>query len=301
MAVYTTSDLIDSIVTRGQFPDSTNTKTISSPANLLKLATEELRVKIVPMVMEAGEEFYVKVLDIPVVAGQANYPLSTRTVGVTARSVRLINGLSDVPFSYIDFDDAWVLNNGVTVGYYFENNNIVLYPTPNAAGLTIRTRQFFRPNRLEQVSNCAKVTAVNTATFQVTVDSAPASWGVGTSLDMIAQVVPYACRAIDQAVTAISANIITFAALPSDLAVGDYLALAEYSPLPQIPEEFQPILSQMVVCKVLEATGDRAGLQVAKADLKDNMMGAVKLLTPRDQSHPEKIVGRNWRRVMNWG
>lgn len=301
MAVYTTADLIDSIVNRGQFPDTTNTKTISSPVNLLRLATEELRAKIVPIVMEVGEEFYVKTLDIPVVANQANYPLSTRTVGNTARSIRLINGLSDVPFSYVDFDDAWTLAPGIPVGYYFENNNIVLYPAPAANGYTLRTRQFFRPNRLAQVSDCAVITAINTATNQVTVASAPAAWGVATSLDMIAKEVPYACRGIDKAVTAIASNIVTFASLPSDLVVGDYLALAEYTPLPQIPEEFQPVLAQMVVCKVLEATGDRQGLQVARADLKDDVMGCMKLLTPRDQSHPKKIIGNNWRRVQNWG
>ncbi len=138
--LYTTTNLVDSIVTRGQFPDTTNTKTISSPANLLNLATEELRLKILPMILDAGGEFYVRGLDIPVVSGQTDYPLPTRASGNVLRSIRLVNGESDMPFTALDRDTLPTISASQPLGYYFENNNIVLYPAPATSGLTIRTK-----------------------------------------------------------------------------------------------------------------------------------------------------------------
>lgn len=295
--IYTTADLVNSIVTRGQFPDTTNTKTISSPANLLILATEELRLKVLPMILDIGSDYYVKSVDIPVVSGQAAYPLPTRAAGNVARSIRLVNGTSDMPFTSYDQDDLPPTTAATPLGYYFENNNIVLYPTPGVAGPVIRLRYFIRPNRLEQVSNCAQITSVNTGTNQVTCASLPSTWGVGTVLDWVAQVNPYAARSIDLVVTAISGTTLTFAALPSDGLALDYLALAEYTPLPQIPEELQPLLAQMVVVRVHDALGNAEAYKNAQAELKMLMTSAGTLLMPRDQSHPKKIVGKNWRRL----
>lgn len=292
--LYTTTNLVDSIVTRGQFPDSTNTKTISSPANLLNLATEELRIKILPMILDVAGDYYVKSLDIPVVANQAAYPLSTRVTGSVLRSIRLVNGSTDMPFSLLQPDDLPVSQGGTPYGYYFENNNIVLYDTPTSSGLTVKTRYFLRPSRLEQVSNCALISSIDTVNKQVVVASVPSSWGVGTKLDWISQDVPYALKSLDLTITAISSTTITFAALPSDGLVSDYLALAEYTPLPQIPEEYQPLLSQLVVCKVHEALGNTQGYQMAMADLKICTKNALSLITPRDQSHPKKIVASSW-------
>ncbi len=295
--LYTTTNLVDSIVTRGQFPDTTNTKTISSPANLLNLATEELRLKILPMILDAGGEFYVRGLDIPVVSGQTDYPLPTRASGNVLRSIRLVNGESDMPFTALDRDTLPTISASQPLGYYFENNNIVLYPAPATSGLTIRTKYFIRPNRLEQVANCAQVSTIDTVTKQVVVSSVPSTWGVGTVLDWMAQAVPYACKSIDMAITVISGTTITFAALPSNGLALDYLALAEYSPLPQIPEEFQALLAQMVVVRVHDALGNVQAYQNAQAELKMLMGSAISLITPRDQSHPKKITGTNWRRL----
>ncbi len=294
--LYTTTNLVDSIVTRGQFPDSTNVKTISSPGNLLNLATEELRLKILPMMLDAGNEYYVRLRDIPVVAGQTDYPLSTRASGNVARSIRLINGQTDMPFRSLDRD---LLPNypgsGTPYGYFFENNNVVLYPPPLSSGPTIRERYFIRPSRLTLVSSCAQVASFDPVLMQAVVSSVPSSWGVGTVLDWISQDNPYACRQIDMAITVISGTTITFASLPSDAAISDYLSLAEYTCLPQLPEEFQPLLSQMVVVRVHDALGNIQAYQNAKAELKEMLTSAATLLTPRDQSHPKKIAGTNWR------
>ena len=295
--IYTTDNLLTSIKNRAQLPDTTNPSSISAPANLLSLATEEMRIKIVPLILNADKEFYVSRLDVPVVANQEAYALPTRAAGNVLRSIRLVNGAYDAPFGAMDRDSLPMLPASTPLGYFFEDNKICLFPAPASAGLTIRMRYFQRPSRLEQTANCAQVTAVNTVASQVTVSSVPASWQAGNTVDFIAQVVPYPTRAIDQAIVSISGTTITFSTLPSDLAVSDWIALSEYSPLPQMPEEFQPVLSQMVVCKCLEATGDRQGLQVALADLKVNLANAVTLITPRDESHPDKIVGTNWRRL----
>lgn len=295
MAVWTTTDLVTSIVNRGQLTDSTNTSTISSPANLLRIATEEMRAVIVPMIVAGDEDFYVRSVDIPVVSGTTHYPISPRSVGNGLRSIRLFTGATELNFVRVDPEKAYPDWNGTPDGFYFEDNKIALNRTPTDSSLTIKTRVFMRPNRLEQVSNCAVITSINTGTKTVTCASLPSSWGVGTSLDILAQTAPYSWRAIEQAATVVTGTDVTFASLPDDVTVGDYLCPAEYSCLPQIPEDYQPLLSQRTLRIVLEALKDSQGISNADRTLKEYVPKAESLLSPRDPTHPPKIAGRNWR------
>ncbi len=88
---------------------------------------------------------------------------------------------------------------------------------------------------------------------------------------------------------------ITFASLPTDLAVGDWIALAEYSPIPQVPFEFLPVLAQMTVIKALEANGDNEGVGRAKKDLEVLQANAIQLITPRNHGEPKRIQPTRWR------
>lgn len=294
--LWTTTNFLASVQQRGQFPDTSNTKNITSPANMLVLATEELRIHLLPELIAARAEFYVREADISLVANQASYPLSTRAVGGMLRSIKyLVNG-QEQSFRHIDKDQWPVSNTAGVYGYCFENNNIVVLDTPSSADGTLRTRYFIRPSRLEQVANCALVSAINTSTGIVTVTSTPGSWGAGTVVDWVSKVAPYAHRAIDLSLSNVSGTDLTFAVadLPSDAAVGDYICLAEYTCLPQIPEDWQPILVQRTVCAVHEALGNIPAMQAAMATLKQMQDRGMKLITPRDESHPKKIISNSW-------
>lgn len=298
MASYSTTDFLASVRMRGSIPTTTSTNNVNSAANLLIMATEELHIKLLPLIMSVREEFYVATKDHAVTENQANYGIPSRASGMVLRSVHLVDGTTVCELNPVDPEDVTTTATGTPEGYYLEHNNVVLYPTPNATSGTLRLRYFIRPSRLTTTTSCAQVSAINTGTNVVTVGSIPSSWGSGTIIDFVDADAPYACHAIDQTISNVSGTDITFSDLPANLAVGDWVALAEYSPIPQLPHEFLPVLSQMTVVRALEAIGDREGAMAANKVLTEPDVGmvasALKLITPRVHGAPKKVIRRSW-------
>lgn len=295
MASYTTSDFLTSVRMRGSIPTSTSSSNVNNTTNLLALGTEELHIKLLPLIMSVREEFYVTSKDYTITANQSAYILPSRASGMVVRDIQIIDGSSIYSLRPIDPDYITTTSTGAVEAYYFQHNNVILYPTPATTSSTLRVRYFARPSRLAATSSCAQISAIDTGTNTVTVSAVPSSWSTSTPLDFIKAAAPYYNPAVDQTPTATSSTTLTFSSLPSDLVVGDWIALAEYTPIPQIPHEFQPLLAQMTVVKALEAVGDREGAKAAKADLDLIQANALQLVTPRTHSDPRKVIGRNWR------
>lgn len=295
MATYTTADFLTSVRMRGSIPTSTSSSNVNNTTNLLAMGTEELHIKLLPLIMSVREEFYVTSKDYTITASQATYALPSRASGMVVRDIQIVDGSSIYSLRPIDPDLISTTSTGSVEGYYFQHNNIVLYPTPGSTSGTLRVRYFARPSRLAATSACAQITAIDTGTFTATVAAVPSSWSTSTPVDFIKASAPYHNPAVDQSPASTTSTTLVFTSLPSDLAVGDWVALAEYSPIPQIPHEFQPLLAQMTVVKALEAVGDREGAKAAKTDLDLIQANAIQLITPRSHSDPRKVVGRNWR------
>lgn len=291
---YTTSDLLTSIHNRGNIPSTTNDTNVNSSNNLLNIATEQLHTKLYPIIQSTREEFYVTRKDFTITASQNEYVIPSRASGLVLRDVQLVTGTDVQSLGIIDSEYVTTTASGNVSGYYLEHNKIILYPTPASTTGTLRVRYYLRPSRLTITSNCGQISSIDTVTNQVVVSAIPSTWASGTSLDFVQASAPYANLAIDQAATVVSGTTITFASLPSTLAVGDWLAPAEYSPIPQLPYEFHAILAQLTVCKVLEAMGDREGATLAFKDVQTDLENMLKLVTPRNQGERKKVINRNW-------
>lgn len=301
---WTTTDLLSSVKNRAMIPDASSGS--FSSATLLNFATEELLLTLVGMILGVREKYYETYKDTAIVANTAVYPIPSRAVGGAVSSVMYLYNQAIRQLMPID---PGTINSTVAslypTNFYFQNNSIVLYPTPAAAQGTLRLRYFQRPNRLEQTANCAQITSFDAVAMTATCSGGvPSSWVSGTQLDFIpqtaSQATPYG---LNSNVTGVSGSVITFTALPvADTtnnvpgpAAGDWLALAEYTPIPEIPFEFQVVLAQATACKALEAQGDQMGLQVALPKLQEYLQAATKVVTPRDQGGSKKVVS-GWRR-----
>ena len=291
---YTTSDLLTSIHNRGNIPSTTNDTNVNSSNNLLNIATEQLHTKLYPIIQSTREEFYVTRKDFTITASQNEYVIPSRASGLVLRDVQLVTGTDVQSLGIIDSEYVTTTASGNVSGYYLEHNKIILYPTPASTTGTLRVRYYLRPSRLTITSNCGQISSIDTVTNQVVVSAIPSTWAAGTSLDFVQASAPYANLSIDQAATVVSGTTLTFASLPSTLAVGDWLAPAEYSPIPQLPYEFHAILAQLTVCKVLEAMGDREGATLAFKDVQTDLENMLKLVTPRNQGERKKVINRNW-------
>lgn len=296
MATYTTENFLDEVRFVGSIPTTTNTNNIHSSSNLLRIATQQLHIKLVPMILSAREEFYVTHTDTTLVANQAEYTIPARSIGQLLRDLQLIKGNQVYSVARIDREVVHTTSAGDSTHYYLRHNKVVMFETPNTGGDTLRMSYYLRPGDLVDVSDCAQITAIDTDTNVVTVSSIPSAWTTSTDLDLVSATVPYAFLSTDTNATTISGTDVTFSSLPDGLAVGDWISPAGKSPIPQLPREFMPILVQMTVVKALEAQGDKEGAKEAWKDLQTMEENGINLISPRNHGQAKKVVNRNWGR-----
>lgn len=293
---YTTTDLLATIRNRGSIPASTNDNNINSNANLLIVATEQLHTKLYPQIQATREEFYVNDKDYSITANQAEYEIPTRASGLILRDIQIIEGNTINSLSPVDPELITTTATGGLEGYYLRHNKVVLYPTPASTSGTLRLRYYLRPSRLTLTTNCALISSIDTGLNQVVVSTIPSSWAAATEIDFVKKTAPFANLALDQSISGVTGTTITFSSLPTGLTVGDWIAPAGFTPIPQLPFEFLPILAQLTVVKVMEALGDREAAKLAYTDLQSDIDNAFKLISPRNHGERRKCINRNFTR-----
>lgn len=291
MPSYTTTQLISKIKTGGMIPTSQSTFT---DARFLELINREIQTVIVPSIKEVREEYFVSFVDITIIAGQKKYDVPSRAIGSSLRDVLIVNSAGEELRSLPLLDPDQLtspFNNFIgetREGFHLESNKVVLTEDPNT-GEKLRLKFYQRPNQLVETTSCSQITSIDNAT-DVTI-SGTTSLTTGNIVDVIKDQPHFSSLAIDQTIT-VAGSTITFTAVPTDTAVGDWICLAGESPVPQLPLEYHDVLAQSVIVKVLEALGDFPGMQAAEAKLQQIQDNALSLITPRVDGEPKKIVNR---------
>lgn len=300
---YFTEDLIASIKNRSLAPISQATFTES---DLLALASEELRTKLVSDLIKIREDFLQTHKIVPLEAGIAYYAIPERAVGDALKSVSYVEPSGQVrpPLPRGDSTDEgyYSITGGMPTRFYLEGDEVVLIPKPlNSAG-SLKMVYPMRPSKLIATSGCAKITAVSynstTASFTVNTDLT-ASLSVGDKIDFVSAKSPFKCWAIDAVITQITDTLIECAVSSVVDANGsvqpetdDYICPAGFSNIPQIPIEMHSVLAQMTVVKLMESLGDRAKMEAAKVELRE-MRSEVGLVTKnRVESTPQRANRR---------
>lgn len=288
---WTTEDLIASAKRRAMIPSAQVT---FQTADFTAIANEELQSYLVPLITSQREDYFIAHYDVTITGGTIQYRLPTRAVGQALRMAHLVDvqGMLQ-PFPRI----AREALSGAPVGGFYLDGNVLQIATDNAdqvgqLGQVIRMTYFLRPNTLVASTAVGVITNINSGTKQVTVASAPGTFTSSSLYDLVRGIPGFESLAIDQAAT-VAGNVLTFAnALPSDLLVGDVIALATQSNIPQVPPEAHPLLAQRVAVKCLEALGDAEQIQIAGGVLARMEKDFVKLIAPRVAGNVERIVNR---------
>ena len=289
---YLSSDLITSVKKRANVPTSQST---FQTADFLRFADEEIRSKILPLVLKNLEDYYIWKSDTLVVPTQSSYLIPTRAVGAKLRDVELVLVADDqtrVPLERLNREDLLASYTGAGTGcfirrkqgFYFDGNKVVIYPNPIGIGQAWYLRQTYysRPSQLVDVTACALVSSINAGLNQITVASLPSTISTSTTVDFVKANPHFECSAIDQSITNISGTTLTFSAtLPTDLSVGDYVCLSGQSCVIQVPVEIQPLLYQYVVVRCLSSQGDKEQLADEVSEIKKMEENALILLSPR--------------------
>lgn len=293
---YTTDELITDVQGRAMLASSSNTL---ATADYLRFINDEIQTYITPFVLSLREEFFVTSKDVSVTAGTSSYAIPTRAIGAKLRDVKLLSGSDYIPLVRLEPETVArspQSTTGQPMGYYLEQNNVVLYPTPGAS-TTLRLAYFIRPNRCVSLADTGTLSTVGATTVVIS-GSVPSGWGTSAAnYDFVNSTPHFECRAIDKSATR-SSTTFTLSAVPSNVAVGDYIALAGETPVPQIPVELHPLLAERVAVRALQALGDPK-VEIAMASADRMKKSAETLLTPRSEGSSRYAINYNapgWRR-----
>jgi len=278
---------------------------ITIPANqvlidnpgMLELCDDVMRDKMVPLLLSVNENYFVVEETEVEVANQAAYSIPYRSIGRTLRDLKMrqvgaTNSIQDM--SLIALEDAHMMApSGVPSGFYFRGDKIVLVPYPISDQYELIKYYDLQPSRLVQTTSAALIQSVSTNV--VTCATVPPSFASGVYVDFVKGIQGCSTLAMDVQITNVSGSQVTFTSasdIPSDLVAGDYIALAQETPVLQIPDEAVPLLETLTGERVLYAISDYEGAEKLLSDAARQEKDLLKVISPRVQGEQTKIVNR---------
>lgn len=294
---YTITTLIASVKRRCSVPTA---QSLFQNTDFASLLSEEMQSIIVPIIMSEQEDYFIHYKDMTIDGTTKEFRIPDRAIGGKLKDVGFYNSSGDTlnlrPRLSID-DYGNRRGNFVSslTGYYLRDNKIVFKPAPNNTAESLRVYYYRRPSNLVQLSETGKITAIDTDTKIVTIDTVQSSWTTSKTFDLIRGRGMFQSLGDDLAITAMpDSSSLTFTeTLPTDLAVGDYVALAGKSPIAQIPYEAHHLLAQLGAIKINEALGDMQGMQMAQSKYDVLVNAMIRSINNRVDGSPRKVLNRN--------
>jgi hypothetical protein len=308
LSPYTTDSLLTMLRLLPLMP---SVQALFSDADLVNIMDFEMGSKILPLIDNQAEEYFVTRADMPYTTSQTVFPLPIRATADKLRSVSFFdNSGNEVRIPRLRPEDIMsnVNATGLAInpalwGFYLENNNVILYLSSVNGGSNafpfLRFRFVRMPSTLVQEAACGQITAVSGNV--ITVNAVPSTFTISATYDIVSNSPQmFVSKGDDLTVTSIVGNNITFTSLPMATPpvqgpqIGDWVCLALQSPIPQIP--FKPgfqFLLQLSAAKCLEIHGDTQGFNIAMSQAADMKEFFISVLTPRVDANVIRLTTPN--------
>jgi len=291
--VYTTDDLIDSVRLRGGLNDNDASGTGQKDDDIILFLNEEMN-ELVTLILEANENYLLVREKITPVANQSEYEINERAVFNKIKNVYYMSDSNDTrqiiqPISTSAYPSS--LTTVETPCYYDIVGNKIVFVPSIGSGPTgwYEITWTFRPGELVKTAEARQITAVNTSTGIVTLDSTvPSSWTTNNKFDIHSNTSGGNIRLWSLNATSVSGNTITFSdAIDGSTygtfapQVGDWVCLEGQAVIPALPAEMHPTLAQAATVRVMESLQNPEGIQVHTARLNRMLQGNRLGLNPR--------------------
>jgi len=272
-----TTELISALKIKGSFPSSDD---LFSDDDFLVLLNMAMDVEINPIILRLNDEYLLQSKDFTISTG-TTYRLPTRIISI--RDLTLVDGSGNVTKLDRNFEEDRSTNK---TGYYLLRNSIEL--SSDIVDGSLRMKYFARPSKLVLTTDCGQVSSIDTGTNSVVISSAPATFANGTVIDIIQNNNPFDLLSMDQSITTVAGTTLTFASLPTDLLVGDWICIANQSPVPLVPQELHTLLVQAALVESLSSKKDKA---FKDANEKYEMLknNVINMLDPRVNNSSVKM------------
>lgn len=287
---FTTEGLINELKVRGSVPTSQN---LFLPADFVTVMNSQMHSKVIPAIHRVHEDYFVKTSDVAIVSGQNYYNIPSRAVAGRLRDIVLVdsNGTEiELPLGRTEDNKS----PRPLFEFYFQGHQIILIPTPTDTSLSVRFKFERRPNNLCIPSLAATITAIDTGTKIVTVSRKPSTWDEDTLFDITNPDNPFNPIADDQAITAaISGFDLPFSSIPTGLAVGQYIAEAGLTSIPQMPYEAHLVIAEFGGAVVRASLKNKAPQPEDFAEAQKQLEEFLAEINPRVDGEAKRVVNQS--------
>lgn len=282
---YTSTDLIERLKARVNVPTAQGL--YDNPA-FLALLTGEMQGRVVPFYMSQREDFFLSYIDYACDSLTYSYDLPKRAVGQKVSDVNWYMQAGPPP---VQVDMTIISPNEINeFGYYFQGDKIWLSRSKSTGW--IRVYYYRRPANLVELSAVGTITNIDTGTNEVTISATPATFTTSARYDFVGASIGFAALSDDNVCSSILSNVMTFASLPTGLAVGDYVCLQYEAPVAQIPIDAINYLVGAAAVRLLQGSNYQSAYQIAIAELTRIESDLKFMVTPRADRDSRKISNK---------
>lgn len=299
---YLASTLITALRDEGYLPSDED----SSSSRLLGVLNRQQRTWLTQLMLSVREDYQLASVDVALSAGQTVVPVPTRAVGAALKLVSFLDNGIPVPLNPINSEQVHA--NSVLGGagdYSMQGNNLVL-SSAAAAGSSLRIQYFRRMNKVVDEAEAGEVASFSSGAKTITLaGTVPALFDTAsTTYDIVKGTPHFDTLAASTPATRVG-QVLTFsAALPGDLAVGDWVALEGQAPICQAPLELHDVLVFKACQAHLRARGNVAAATAMQTEIDEMRGNALSLLAPRVQGSSHVFINPNapgWNRTrLRW-
>lgn len=301
---YNSSELIEAIKRNASIPTS---QTRFSNTDFLKYLNEELQLTIVGELLALREDYFVTTIDTALVASQSTYSIPSVAVGWKLEAVGYLDtdgNYSKLPRVTRDQRQnfEFIADSTQPSAFYILGNDVVLVPDMGTSAVgSLRFELVRIQNELVLPTACGKITSVtDTGTdYQIVVDTMPIN--SGETVDIVSGTNPFniIARGVTATVSGFTATITYGSDFSRAPVADDYLCETGFTPYPNIPEDYHPVLAQAATIRCLVASNDAKGIQTQSIVLQNMFSRMQKRSQKRVNDAPKKIVGNNY--LLNLG
>lgn len=311
MARYDTTAFMAAVIRDAKIPEGS---TYASADVLLELASDEMEALLVPELIKVTGGLLMAYEDTPLVVDQSRYRFPARAIRPERLQLVDDNGkfvakLHPASGDMVDQVLAGRCPPGSAVGYWVaENNHAVLAlqrGVCTTSGYSLRTYFRRQPNRLTATENCVQISNV-TPNSGETGDATAFDWTKirnedvlddmpleGVLYDVVSHRPAFESVAEDIILQNVGSNDAQTLSSLTGATDGDFLAPAGYTPVPQLPVAFHPVLVAYTVARVCREMGNTEGERAALDDAARKLNTALTTITPRSEE-AETAVNDTW-------
>lgn len=272
---------------------------------LIRLLNRMVEERLVPFIMAARKGHFDTFQDTPLVALDQSYPLPSKATGGKLRTLLIVDSSGNpyVGLRERDLEDGVQLGGtaggpaptGVPGVYWFQGNMVYLFPAPSGtpAGLSLRFHFLNRPSTLVATTACVQITALPGGSVVTVASGSIPTTGYtnGSAIDLV-QNKPGFDVQFSGTISSQTATSITFnAAVPSTVAVGDWVCVSDTAPVVTgaIPEIVIGCLIRWCQLEILSGKSDDAAFKRANLMLSQAEKLALQFLNRRNTGDRPKF------------